>query len=185
MRASDAVHRTSVVHDGAETGREPLSRLVHGGARASLATNANARRGGQAVFKVMAVVCRAHADSLFFGLALRSDSPFRAILWALCTMRSRIASASVGSDSHSCQAEIGSWLVISVALVPTRSSSNSSRSLRSPLPSGAMAKSSRIRAAPGVARRGVIQPPCWRRRPRVHATCRPGAGRAAAPMWVR
>jgi hypothetical protein len=46
-------------------------------------------------------------------------------------MRSRIASASVGSSSHSCQPFTGSWLVIIVAFVPTRSSSSSSRSLRS------------------------------------------------------
>jgi len=62
---------------------------------------------------------------------LRIDSPFSAILCAVCTTRSRIASASVGSLSDSCHALTGNCLVISVVRVPTRSSSNSSRSLRS------------------------------------------------------
>jgi len=48
------------------------------------------------------------------------DSPLRAILCEPCTMRSRMASASVGSSSQACQAVTGNWLVMSVERVPTR-----------------------------------------------------------------
>ena len=77
------------------------------------------------------------------GLELddRKLKPAR-VTWAECTMRSKMASASVGSFSHSCQAVTGNWLVINVALVPTRSSSSSSRSFRSAAVTGAIAKSS-------------------------------------------
>ena len=57
-------------------------------------------------------------------------------------MRSRMASARVGSSSHACQAVTGNWLVMSVARLPTLSSNNSSKSLRSCAAMGAMAKSS-------------------------------------------
>lgn len=72
------------------------------------------------------------------------DSPLRAILCEPCTMWSRMASASVGSSSHACHAVTGNWLVISVERLPTRSSNNSSKSLRSCAAMGAMAKSSSI-----------------------------------------
>jgi hypothetical protein len=49
---------------------------------------------------------------------LRSDSPRSWRRWALCTTRSRMASASVGSPMMSCQRSTGSWLVISVAPRP-------------------------------------------------------------------
>ena len=68
--------------------------------------------------------------------------PFSSILWLECTTRSRMASASVGSLRLVCQALTGSWLVIKVERVPMRSSSSSSRSLRSAAPMGEIAKSS-------------------------------------------
>ena len=40
----------------------------------------------------------------------RADSPFKAMRWAECTTRSKMASASLGSLSHSYQPEIGGWL---------------------------------------------------------------------------
>ena len=46
-------------------------------------------------------------------------------------MRSKMASASVGSSSQACHAVTGNWLVMSVERVPTRSSSSSSKSFRS------------------------------------------------------
>ena len=71
--------------------------------RASLATND--RRGGQAVFAEARVAMLGLREAVIaFTCFLRIDSPLSAIVCAACTMRSRIASASVGSSSHACQA---------------------------------------------------------------------------------
>ena len=51
-------------------------------------------------------------------LGSRIDGPSSARRWALCTRRSRIASAKVGSPMTSCQASTGNWLVISVEPAP-------------------------------------------------------------------
>jgi len=48
---------------------------------------------------------------------LRMLSPRMSSRWALCTNRSRIASARVGSARYSCHAATGSWLVMSVEQV--------------------------------------------------------------------
>jgi hypothetical protein len=50
----------------------------------------------------------------FFSGRFRRDGPFITILWALCSTRSRIASATVGSPSWSCHRFVGSWLVMIV-----------------------------------------------------------------------
>lgn len=42
---------------------------------------------------------------------LRIDSPCSSMRWALCTRRSRVESAMVGSPICACQEETGSWLV--------------------------------------------------------------------------
>ena len=47
----------------------------------------------------------------------RLDFPLSAMRWALCTSRSRMASASVGSPIASCQCSTGSWLVTRVECV--------------------------------------------------------------------
>ena len=57
----------------------------------------------------------------------RIESPFRSSLYALCTRRSRIASASVGAPMTSCHLSTGSWLVTTVERTPWRSSSRSWR----------------------------------------------------------
>jgi AcrR family transcriptional regulator len=52
---------------------------------------------------------------LFFR---RMDAPFRVIVWALWTSRSRMASANVASPMTACQCSTGSWLVTRVARRP-------------------------------------------------------------------
>ena len=42
---------------------------------------------------------------------LRMDSPFSSMRWALCTSRSRMLSAMVGSPIWTCQEDTGNWLV--------------------------------------------------------------------------
>jgi hypothetical protein len=74
----------------------------------------------------------------------RMDSPCKVILSALCTRRSRIASASVGSPQASCQCSTGNWLVTSVARQSWRSSTISSKSRRLSSLSGASPQSSSI-----------------------------------------
>lgn len=49
---------------------------------------------------------------------LRRLSPCRRMRWALCTRRSRMASARVGSPINSCQRSTGTWLVTRVAPRP-------------------------------------------------------------------
>ena len=89
---------SSIVRDQAEA----LCREAVGGCgstqtyprrRASLATNA--RRGGYVVFTAEAV---AVLDGHLSSFGSRSDLPLSSILWLLCTTRSRMASASVGSS---------------------------------------------------------------------------------------
>ena len=67
-----------------------------------------------------------------------------------------------GRPGRSCQGLTGSWLVIRVERVPTRSSSSSSRSLRSAALMGEIAKSSmtrRSRLASCVRRRAKLPSP--------------------------
>src|SRR5687768_635134 len=59
-------------------------------------------------------VCEDARSGHVLACLRRMDSPLRAMRWAACTMRSRMASASVGSSSHWCQAFTGSWLVMRV-----------------------------------------------------------------------
>ena len=99
-------------------------------------------------------------------LRFRIESPFRSSLYALCTRRSRIASASVGSPTMSCHLSTGTWLVTTVERTPWRSSRTSSRSWRfSALngaapshPSPAPRSWRAIRAASGSARRRAQWP---------------------------
>ena len=59
---------------------------------------------------------RTDAHAAVLSLATRrrrSDGPFRSMRWARWMMRSRMASARVGSPITSCQRLTGSWLVIS------------------------------------------------------------------------
>src|SRR5213594_4056531 len=42
---------------------------------------------------------------------LRMDSPFSSMRWALCTSRSSMLSAMVGSPIWTCQEDTGNWLV--------------------------------------------------------------------------
>ena len=53
----------------------------------------------------------------FHASAFRMDGPSRVRRWALWTMRSRIASANVGSPMTSCHASTGSWLVMAIEAV--------------------------------------------------------------------
>ena len=69
---------------------------------------------GQRVSLGALLVVRGH------GLVLAHYSPVRASLWALCTRRSRIASASVASPIALCQFFTGSWLVTRVERTPWR-----------------------------------------------------------------
>ena len=59
-------------------------------------------------------------------------------------IRSRMASAMVGSPIASCHASMGNWLVTMVDFCPYRSSMSSSRSCRCPVFMGAIPRSSRM-----------------------------------------
>ena len=71
------------------------------------------RRGkGQPAPLSPASLCRRATHSFFSsgGLRfLRIDSPRISIRWAVCTRRSRMPSAMVGSPICSCQRETGNW----------------------------------------------------------------------------
>ena len=51
------------------------------------------------------------AQAFFPPRSLRIDSPCISMRWALCTSRSRMLSAKVGSPICSCHLATGSWLV--------------------------------------------------------------------------
>ncbi len=51
------------------------------------------------------------AQAFFPPRSLRMDSPRNSMRWALCTRRSRMLSAKVGSPICSCHWATGSWLV--------------------------------------------------------------------------
>ena len=71
--------------------------------------------------------CLPRCQCCFFCI----DWPLSVIRWALCTRRSRRASAMVGSPITLCQCSTGSWLVMMVDAVPCRSSITSRRYRRS------------------------------------------------------
>ena len=78
-------------------------------------------------------------------LIFLNDWPESCILWALCTIRSRIASATDPSPMVSCQFSTGSWEAIMVdSLLPCLSSMISSSAMRACASSGCSPKSSRI-----------------------------------------
>src|SRR6478752_2819519 len=77
----------------------------------------------------------------------RIEEPRSGRIWALCTSRSQMASAIVGSPIASCQLFVGSCEVITVDVLPYRSSSTSSKSRRSMSVIGASKKSSSTRTS--------------------------------------
>ncbi|OBQ86451.1 hypothetical protein A9K71_17125 [Mesorhizobium sp. WSM3873] len=50
------------------------------------------------------------------AICFRMLSPWSTMRWALCTIRSRMASATVGSAIRSCHLATGTWAVIRVDL---------------------------------------------------------------------
>jgi hypothetical protein len=108
MAVASAVHFFAVLPPGQQRRSSPMRRTPRPSDNAASRWSLGVTRCG---------ACLIYADGALTKVAcrLRMESPFKAILYALWTSRSRIASARVGSPIAACQCSTGSWLVTIVA----------------------------------------------------------------------
>ena len=101
-------------------------------------------RTGQSIVHQVDAMVRCARIFRWCARIFRWDSPCNSMWWELCTRRSRIASARIGSGMRVCQIGIGNCGTSMVAMRPWRSSKISSKNCASTRVSGSHSQSSKI-----------------------------------------